>query len=290
MVGLVPMVEVISRFTGRRGVSLPFADECPPLVPSGAPPTNLLAPLVQYAREQGWDYFEVRGAADTLRPELASVSFHGHRIDLPSGTEAMWDRLRGPIRTGVRKAGASGVTIEMETSVAALQEFHRLYRLTRQRHGLPPQPFSFFAAIHERILAKGAGRIFLARGGGRCLAGAVFLEHGGRALFKYGAFDARFQQLRANNLLFWTALQHYIREGYSGIDLGRTSLDNAGLRRFKQGWGSEEYALDYAKYNLRKDQFVKEADMTAGWYNWAFRLAPRWVSAFAGKVLYKHWA
>lgn len=290
VVGLVPLVEVLSAFTGRRGVSLPFADECPPLVPDGTPAANLLGPLVEFTRQQGWDYVEVRGVGDSLRPDVASVGFYGHRIELPSDPAVLWDRLKSPVRTGVRKAEAEGVGTEISTSIEALREFHHLYRLTRQRHGLPPQPFSFFAAIHDRVISRGAGRIVLARGAGRCLAGAVFLEHGGRALFKYGAFDARYQHLRANNLLFWTAFRHYIGKGFSFIDLGRTSLDNSGLRRFKQGWASEEYSLQYAKYDLRKDAFVKEADMTAGWYNWAFRLAPRWLSAIAGKVLYKHWA
>jgi hypothetical protein len=290
VVGLIPFVEVLSRFTGRRSVSLPFADECPPLVPTGVATDNLLHALVEFTRAQGWDFFEVRGSNDGLRPDLPSVRFHGHRIDLPPDVGTLWERLKSPVRTGVRKAESAGVTVEFSTSRDAPREFPHPYPLTRQRHGLPPQPISFFQAVHHRILSTGSGQIVLARSAGRCLAGAVFFDRGERALFKYGAFDARFQSVRANNMVFWEALKHYVKKGCTAMELGRTSLRNDGLRRFKQGWASVEYPIEYAKFDLRENRFVEEKDMAAGWYNWAFRLAPRWVSGLVGKVLYKHWA
>jgi hypothetical protein len=203
IVGLIPVVEVLSRWTGCRGVSLPFADECPPLIPEGITPDNLLLALVDYTRSKQWDYFEIRGTNGGLQPTLPSVCFHGHRIELPRTPEALWDRLKGPVRTGVRKAESLGVTAEFPTTIEGLREFHRLYRLTRQRHGLPPQPFRFFQAIYERVLRSGEGRLVLARAKGRVIAGAVFFRYGNRALFKYGAFDTNYQHLRANNLVLW---------------------------------------------------------------------------------------
>jgi CelD/BcsL family acetyltransferase involved in cellulose biosynthesis len=290
VVGLVPMVEVLSRLTGRRGVSLPFADECAPLTLPGAPLGSLRAAVIRQARERRWDFFELRGSSDALRPNPPSVSFYGHLIEIPSNERALWENLRGPVRTAVRKAKSSGVTVEFSKTAAALGEFHRLYCLTRRRHGLPPQPFTFFESILDDVFQAGLGQVALARSGGRCVAGAVFFQYGRRALFKYGAFDVRYQAVRANNLIFWEALQRYQAAGCSRLDLGRTSLANAGLRRFKEGWATREYAIDYVKYDLHGDRFVKEKDMASGWYNWAFRLAPRWASSLAGKVLYKHWA
>lgn len=305
LVGLVPMTEVLSRWTGRRGVSLPFADVCPPLIPAQGDVTLLLPALMGFARDQGWDYFEIRGSVrgavavqsgagqcpeSGLKNYVPSVRFHGHRIELPRDPAELWARLKGPVRTGIRKAQSAGVVIESSTSIETLRQFYTLYRQTRQRHGLPPQPWAFFEAIHDRILAKGQGRVLLARGGDQCLAGAVFFEHGRSALFKYGAFDARHQRLRANNQVFWSALTHYVEAGFETVDLGRTSLDNIGLRRFKGGWASAEYALEYTKYELPGNRFVTDKDRAVGWHNWLFRLAPRWASGLAGKLLYKHWA
>lgn len=321
VVGLIPMVEVSSRFTGRRGVALPFADECPPLAAPDVPVGALLQPLATFARGRGWDFFELRGQHLALGPIIAevpefrgrtppeglpgqvpSVSFHGHRLHLPATSEALWKGLKGPVRTAVRKAESAGVTIEFSSALDALREFHGLYRLTRQRHGLPPQPFSFFGAIQKEILAREpkagdsrpsvdlGGMVVLARWKGRAVAGAVFFHRGDRAIYKYGAFDHRCQELRANNLVFWAALRRYVEQGIRTVDLGRTSLGNEGLRRFKLGWGGVEYPIDYTKYDLHQKAFVKEKDMAAGWYNWAFRVSPRWLSSFAGQVLYKHWA
>jgi hypothetical protein len=289
VIGMIPFVEVSSRFTGRRGVSLPFSDECPPLALKGKS-GSLLFPLIEFLRTQRWDFFEIRGSNDHLRAEVPSVSFYGHTVKFPENEEGLWKSFQGRARTAVRKSQALGVVVESGASLESLRQFHRLYCLTRQRHGLPPQPFSFFEAIHRHVLANGHGYVTLARAGGQCVAGAVFFHSGGRAIYKYAAHDTRFQSFCANNLVVWAGLQRARQIGCTSMDLGRTSMSNEGLRQFKQGWGSTEYRMDYAKYDLRLQQFVKEKDMAAGWYNWAFRRAPRWLSAAVGKVLYKHWA
>ena len=290
IIGMIPMVEVVNHITGRRGVSLPFTDECAPLVRGEYPNVDLLEPLGAIARERGWQYFEVRGSNAGLAPTVPSVCFHGHRIDLPKHQSELWPSLKSGVRTAIRKAESYGINIEISKSVESLREFHRLYCLTRQRHGLPPQPFAFFKAIHRHIFERDLGEVITARIAGKPVAAAVFFRNGNRALFKYGAFDTRFQQYRANNMVFWAALKHYQQLGCTAIDLGRTSLRNEGLRRFKEGWGATEYPIQYAKYDLQKNQFVKEKDFVDGWYNWAFRLSPRWVSAIIGKTLYKYWA
>ena len=290
IIGMIPMVEVVNRVTGCRGVSLPFADECPPLVRADWAGDGLLKPLATIGQERRWNYFEIRGSNVALCPTIPSVTFHGHRITLPKHEADLWQGLKGSVRTAIRKAESSAVTIEVSNSLSTLREFHRLYCLTRQRHGLPPQPFSFFKVIHRHIFERNLGEVIMARVGGKCVAGAVFLRNGGRVLFKYGAFDSRFQHVRANNLVFWAALKRYQQMGCETVDLGRTSLGNDGLRRFKQGWGGMEYEIKYSKYDLHENQFVKEKDLAEGFYNWAFRLCPRWVSAIVGKTLYKYWA
>jgi hypothetical protein len=80
------------------------------------------------------------------------------------------------------------------------------------------------------------------------------------------------------------------RNGATTLHLGKTSLANDGLRKFKLSLGAVEQRLEYVKYDLRANRFVVEADGVAGWHNRVFRGLPISMSRLAGELLYKHWA
>jgi lipid II:glycine glycyltransferase (peptidoglycan interpeptide bridge formation enzyme) len=170
----------------------------------------------------------------------------------------------------------------------AVRDFYRLLRQTRQRHGMPPQPFAFFANLQRHILAPNHGRVVLARLGRVAVAGAVFLQFGRTALFKFGASDESFQNLRANNLVMWRAIQWHVQRGFESLDFGRTSLDNEGLRRFKLSWGTQERTIEYLRYELRAERFVTSEDRSSGWHNRLFRRLPGRISQLIGAGLYRH--
>jgi lipid II:glycine glycyltransferase (peptidoglycan interpeptide bridge formation enzyme) len=122
--------------------------------------------------------------------------------------------------------------------------------------------------------------------GKEALAAAVFFWHGRQALYKYGASDYAFQQLRPNNLLMWSAIQHCAERGLRSLNLGRTSLSNEGLRRFKLGLGAAEEKLQYAKYDFASKQFVTDVDRVEGWFNRVFAALPLPLLRLAGAILY----
>lgn len=60
--GLVPLMEVSSIFTGRRGVCVPFSDFCDPLIfHEAASPDSVIQSISRVAKDRGWKYFELRG-------------------------------------------------------------------------------------------------------------------------------------------------------------------------------------------------------------------------------------
>src|ERR1700740_1657405 len=61
LVSLIPMMEVRSPLTGRRGVCLPFRDFSLPLCFDEAAPATGVDELTGVARRRKWKYFEVRG-------------------------------------------------------------------------------------------------------------------------------------------------------------------------------------------------------------------------------------
>src|SRR6266446_6176079 len=81
LVALIPMMEVRSPLTGRRGVCLPFADFCCPLLFGENASALAIEKLSEVAHERKWKYFEVRGRRGLEVSAAPASAFYGHRLD-----------------------------------------------------------------------------------------------------------------------------------------------------------------------------------------------------------------
>lgn len=288
---LLPVMEVNSPFTGRRGVSLPFTDECSALGTQSQDGTDLFESAVEHGRARGWKYFETRGDARFWHGATPSVAYLTHQLDLAGPSAApLFNRLDSATRRAVRKAQAAALRVERSTDVAALRDFYRLHCRTRRRHGLPPQPWRFFANIARHVFAAGQGTVFTTFQADRPVAAAVFLHHGRQAIYKFGASDFGFQELRPNNLLMWEAIQWCAAAGFTTLHFGRTSLAQEGLRRFKLGFGAREQRLEYCRFDYAANDFVAGTDRAHGWFNSLFARLPLPLLRWLGAALYPHLA
>jgi hypothetical protein len=288
---VLPLMEASSWLTGRKGVALPFTDECGLLGADKDVFAKLFAEAVVFGQARGWKSIKLRGGREFFGEEVpASVSFYGHEVDLAVGERLLFEKMDGSVRRAIRKAEQGGVQVEILQNIGAMREFYRLQCLTRKRHGLPPQPWKFFVNIHRHVLSQNLGMIALAKHEGKPLAASVYFYLGGRAIYKYGASDFAHQHLRGSNLVMWAAMKWLAQQGAKTLDLGKTSLANEGLRRFKLNLGARERIVVYVKYDLRRKVFVTELDGVVGWHNRVFGALPMWASQIAGRLLYRHWA
>ena len=287
---LLPLMEVDSWLTGRRGIALPFTDDCAPLCATEKDFQPLFQNAVEFGRSRNWKSIELRGGRKFSGEAPASLSFYGHSVNLVADDQLLFEKMDGSARRAVRKAEHDGVTAEVLQSEAAVRDFYGLQCRTRRRHGLPPQPLSFFLNLWRHILSQNQGMVVLASQGGEIIGGAICFFLGGRAIYKFGASDFRRQHLRPNNLVMWTAMKWLARNGATTLHLGKTSLANAGLRRFKLNLGAVEQTIEYVKFDLQAQRFVTETDGIAGWHNRVFRVLPVFMSRLAGELLYQHWA
>lgn len=219
-VALVPLMEVSSPFTGRRGVSLPFTDFCDPLF-FGACDWSIISRLLcELARNRNWKHFEIRGGDSSAPWATPSVMFYGHTLDLRSGPEALFAGFAGSVRRAIRKAQLCDLDVKISQSQEAIVDFYRIHARTRRRQGLPPQPISFFLNIYDLIIKPGSGFVVLASSGERPAAGAVFFHNDHKAVYKFGASDERLQHLRPNNLVLSEAINLLARQGFEKLHLG----------------------------------------------------------------------
>ena len=288
LAGLWPFMEVNSWLTGKRGICLPFTDECPPIFPDAAAAQHLLGEIKEYGRRHRWTYWECRGT--NLLPENlpASSVYYGHALDLSPGQQMVYEHFKGSVRTAIRKAEKSGIKIESGRSWEMLEAFYRLNCGTRQKHGLPPQPLMFFRSIWENVLKKNMGTVILGYHQGRAVSAAVFFHMGKKVIYKYGASDETVKELSATNLVLWTGIQQFISQGCELFHFGRSSVTNEGLRKFKLAWGVNEETIKYLKYDFKKEGFVNNEPEANGWHNRVFQLMPQFLSRKIGAVLYKH--
>lgn len=286
--GLLPIMEVDSWISGRRGIALPFTDDSEPWCSSPGVFRSLIQNAIEIGTARGWKYFECRGGKNFPDDAPASLAFYGHTIQIIPDEECMFARLDSSVRRAIRKSEKEGVSVEVSQSLEAVREFYALQCKTRKKHGVPPQPFAFFLNVHQHVLAVDKGVIITARRQGRPIAASVYFHFGQHAIYKYGASDESFQHLRGNNLVMWEAIKWCRRKAIKRLDLGRTSVANAGLRKFKLGWRAQEYPIEYWKYDMQSRRFVTDTDRAQGWHNRVFQMMPIALSRAVGALLYRH--
>lgn len=289
LVALLPFLEIRSWLTGTRGGSLPFTDECAPILPESMPFDDAAREVISRAVSRRWSTVEFRGRVPGMEHLPASAEYLAHDLDLTPGEDALFSRFRSNVQRNIRKAEKSGISVVSDPTPGGVREFYRLNCLTRREHGLPPQPMRFFENLQAQILGKGYGTLMLARYEGRVIAGALFLRFAGKAVYKYGASDRRYQELRPNNLIFRESIRKLSRKGVRTLSFGRTDLHHEGLRQFKLSWGAAEKPLRYVKYDVPSKSFLsaKKNRSTIPWEN-TMTLLPVPVLRLIGRLAYRH--
>jgi CelD/BcsL family acetyltransferase involved in cellulose biosynthesis len=294
LMALLPLMDVRSWVTGRRGISLPFSDFCGPLIFGTESVDFLFPPLMEMGRERKWRHFEIReqkpggdGGGGSRSSASEGETLLGHRLDLRVGEEELLRGVKSSVRRALRKSERSGLSVEVTDTREALREFYGLHALTRRKHGLPPQPLSFFLNIEEDVFRAGLGFVVVARLGVRPVAANVYFRSGKKAIYKFGASDPQFQALRGSNLVMWEGIRFLTHEGVESLHFGRTSGGNEGLRRYKLSWGAREEPLGYLKhyFPLGRRRVSGRGGLPL---HLDFRRLPLSLNCIAGALLYPH--
>jgi hypothetical protein len=285
----VVLCRVNSWLTGRRMVSLPFADHCEPLVERPEDREAIFLALQESFERGTWKRIEMRPrSSDTLMaPGLRVSSFYfQHTLDLGRSRRELFQAFhKDCIQRKIRRAGREALSCEEGRSEELLDQFYRLLVQTRRRHRLPPQPIEWFrnliACMGDRLTITVASR------DRRPLGGIMTLRHADALVYKYGASDARFHHLGTMPFLFWTMIQKGKDSGIREIDLGRSNCDDTGLATFKERLGASRSMSVYREYSASSDGRETEHHLIRAARRVFDRLPDKALVA-AGKLLYRH--
>jgi CelD/BcsL family acetyltransferase involved in cellulose biosynthesis len=285
----VVFCRIKSWLTGRRLVSLPFADHCEPLVEDPNERGEIFGSLQSGLDKEHLKYVEIRprdtdGSVDDTMEKSQSFCFHALDLE-PALTDLFRSFQKESTQRKVRRAEREGLRYEAGRSQALVKEFYRLSLLTRQRHKLPPQPIEWF---HNLIGCLGdAVRIHVAFKDERAVASILTLHSGTTLVYKYGASDAKFHSLGGMPFLFWKAIQEGKEQGDRELDLGRSDSDNEGLITFKSRLGATRSELTYKRFSARSHEASAESYAMKVTKQLVGRL-PASLLTTAGRLLYKH--
>jgi CelD/BcsL family acetyltransferase involved in cellulose biosynthesis len=295
----LPLLEVRSR-RGPRFASLPFTDYCPPLVASPAGEgldgglERLSASLLAWreaARARDVTIHAALPAAAGIEVATRAVR---HVLDLDGSVEELEARMKGnQVLRAIKKARRAGLRATLGWSLEDARAFYGLHVLTRHRQGVPVQPRRFLDLLWKHVIDKELGFVVLVYLDRQPVAGALYLAWNRNLIYKFGASDPRFWDLRPNNLVMWTAIEWACLHGYRTLDFGRTHLDNQGLRDFKSRWGATELPLTYSTLGAAAHLSAAVAARRARWRKLALdaagrviRSSPPIVCRATGALLY----
>jgi CelD/BcsL family acetyltransferase involved in cellulose biosynthesis len=282
----LPFMKVKSPLTAERWVSLPFSDYCNPLYRDDSALAELTQQSVLTYQENGLEKLEVRW----VLPECADIQkvseFVLHTIKLDPDPEQISKRFKRTHLQNIRTAEERGVQVEFGNKLDHLKVFYDLQLETRKRHGVPAQPWKYFELLWNYIVKPGLGFVVLAYKDTEYIAGMVYLSWGKNLIAKYAASREDSFNLRPNNLLFWEGIRWGCRNGFKVFDMGRTELENEGLRNFKSRWGAVEEPLYYSI--ISSTPYKPANDRLEHVMHSVIKNSPQWVCKLSGELLYRY--
>lgn len=246
---LVPFFRLKRLLGGYRLVSLPFSDYCGPIGLESSVVHRLLLDLCDNPSLKA-TCIEIRNHLEEPSGFVARPYYKRHFLRLcPDPQEVLKGIDKRTIQYNIRKARREGVEIVENNTPTGIEEFFRLYILTRKKHGVPHQPIEFFQALARNMIDPGRASVLLAIHKSVVIAAGLFMKHKKTVYYKYNVSDPTYLvKIVPNHLLTWTAIEKACAEGFEALDFGRTAPDNAGLMRYKQMWGAEVHDLPYYYY------------------------------------------
>ena len=286
----IAFCEVKSWITGRRLVSLPFADHSEPLLNETGDGIDLAEWMRAECRQHKWKYIELRPLSWEMHsdcPLVASQSFWLNTLDLTPSLDQIFRALhKNCIQRRIRRAERERLSYEKGCSEKLLNDFYRLLMITRRRHRLLPQPLAWFQNLVACM--NPSLDIRVARKDGIPIAAILTLRHRGTVVYKYGCSDERFNNLGGAAFLFWKIIQESKNQGIRELDLGRSESDHAGLVEFKDRLGAVKTMLTYWRYpSVAKAEAMFptwRTQIAKGIFSWI----PDPVFVASGKFLYRH--
>ncbi len=239
VVGVLPLAILKSRLFGRSVVSLPFLNYGGLLADNEKVEEALVSAASQLAIDEGAESVELRHCAAHglgLIPKQHKVSM---MLPLAPDTDTQWKHLDAKVRNQVRKAGKSGLTVQVGGK-ELLDDFYAMFSRNMRDLGTPVYGRVFFETIMDVFPLQ--TKIFVVKSQEIPVASGLSSIFNETMEIPWAGSLVEYRSLCPNMLLYWEAIQFGIQQGMKVFDFGR-STPGEGTYRFKTQWGAKASPL-----------------------------------------------
>lgn len=267
VIGILPLVFMQSRLFGCFLVSQPFFNYGGLLCDNQEIGDALLAAADKLRKELGAEHVELRH----IDPWPGDLPAKQHKVSmiltLAKDIDSQWQGFNPKLRNQVRKAEKSGLTAVIGGE-ELLADFYTVFVRNMRDLGTPVYAGKFFAEVlkafpdHSRIIT-----VYLEE---KPVASALITWFRGTVEIPWASSIRDFNPLCPNNLLYWTALQYALTNGFTCFDFGR-STPGEGTYKFKEQWGAKPLKLNW-QYLLPEGASVPELNTKNPKYEMAIKV------------------
>ncbi len=292
--GVLPLVLIKSPLIGRGS----FLVSTPYLTQSGLcsngnqfdtlPLINRLKELMKDCRAR---YVEIRQIvsypSDIFFTRKDNFTFY---LNLSSGVDGLWNGFSPKVRNQIRKAQKSGIEVITGNDRGFVNDFYRVFSKRMKELSFPTYPMSYIEAIIKNFNKN--SKIILALYKGKIIGGMLLISFKDILSVPYAATLIEYNPLCVNDLIYWEAIQHGVKEGFSFFDMGR-SQKGRGTYHFKEKWGAAPVQLYYQYLFAEGDKgdkenlFNPEGSPLFNIYSFVWRNLPTPVANLFGRYLIK---
>jgi FemAB-related protein (PEP-CTERM system-associated) len=251
---------------------MPFFDSGGPCSSSAALANLLVTRLITEARRIRAQVVELRCNERLQLDAQPSESKVNMTLPLPADSGRLWSQLDKGVRNQIRKAGRSGLSIDVG-GAENLSEFYDTFVVRMRDLGSPVHGREFLQAVLDAFGDR--ARIVLIRKGSTTVGGLIALTFKDRMVVPWATCLTAYFALCPNMLMYWETLRAACAEGFRSFDFGR-STRGSGTYRFKAQWGAREVPLFWYRIPVDARHDAMHETSTSGTAGQAHLLSLMW--------------
>jgi hypothetical protein len=176
-------------------------------------------------------------------------------LDIDMAEDDLWKKVHSKKRNLIRKGQKAKLRVEKAIRLDQLMQLRELALETQERKRSQGIPFPevggepYYRLLKSKLIDIGLGRLYLAFDGDQPMAGSFFVNYNKSAYYMLSSANDQGLKNSAPDLILWTCITDYQREGYKICNLGGVSekdlngqpLEESGLYHFKKRFSADEH-------------------------------------------------
>lgn len=283
--GILPLVHLKSLIFGNFIVSMPYFNYGGVCADNEVNRNHLIGEAINIAKQLDASHIEFRQEESFNNGFPVKIEKVSMRLNLPRSQKELWNSFSSKLRSQIKVPQKNGIYARIG-GIEELDNFYKVFSVNMSHLGTPVYPKRFFRNILEKfphctsICSTFLGEIPVASG---LLVGFKNVLE-----IPWASSLRKYNNLSANMLLYWTALQFACEKGFTVFDFGR-STPGEGTCKFKEQWGARPFPMRW-HYWLRSNGAIPEITPRNPKYRIAIELwkkLPVSVTRFLGPHIVK---